>query len=378
MNRVIKFFILAVFIVILLLILVNSNKSSTIKVGFISNFSTEYSEVGVQGRNGALLAIDEINSKGGIKGKKLELITGNSEDSIEKTKKVVKDLISNDISVLLGPLISKMGSSVIDGTKGSNILVISPSVKSDNFSNIDDNFIMLNDTTYKEGRSLSNAIINRGDKRVALLWSSDNSPYTSGVIKGIKKGLLTKGIVPVIEYEISEVENHILLVNNLIKEKIDSVSIIARGDIVAEITQICYRVGFKPNFYSSEWSKTSMVLTHGGRSVEGMIIYDKLNYTYKNIPMVNFVNTFKSHFFSDPTTTAILSYDAVMLFYEAMLETNLDHALNKLKDVITSGRSFNGLIQDYSFNEFGDVVRSGENLFIIEDGNFVYYDLFFE
>ncbi len=72
--------------------------------------------------------------------------------------------------------------------------MISPSVKSESFSNIDDNFIMLNDTTFKEGRSLSNAIINRGDKRVALLWSRDNSPYTSGVIKGIKKDFQLRGL----------------------------------------------------------------------------------------------------------------------------------------------------------------------------------------
>ncbi|MGM0611741.1 MAG: ABC transporter substrate-binding protein, partial [Thermodesulfobacteriota bacterium] len=45
-----------------------------ILVGFSGPLTGKYSDLGVQGRNGVTLAIEEINAQGGLNGRKLELI----------------------------------------------------------------------------------------------------------------------------------------------------------------------------------------------------------------------------------------------------------------------------------------------------------------
>ena len=64
---------------ILLLILVFSLTLSAcsdapVKIGFSGTLKGKYSDLGVQGRNGALLAVEEINDAGGLDGRKLELL----------------------------------------------------------------------------------------------------------------------------------------------------------------------------------------------------------------------------------------------------------------------------------------------------------------
>ncbi len=44
------------------------------KIGFVGGLTGRYSDLGVSGRNGAMLAVEEINENGGIRGRKILLI----------------------------------------------------------------------------------------------------------------------------------------------------------------------------------------------------------------------------------------------------------------------------------------------------------------
>lgn len=83
--------IIALVIIILLVRGVAMKKSTTsnevIKIGAALGLTGESAEWGEVSKNGAMLAIDEINSKGGIHGKKLELV-------IEDTRSTSKDTLS--------------------------------------------------------------------------------------------------------------------------------------------------------------------------------------------------------------------------------------------------------------------------------------------
>jgi len=59
----------------------------SIKIGVILSETGPSSGIGIEERDGMLMAVDEINSRGGINGRPIELIIVNSESNPEKAKK---------------------------------------------------------------------------------------------------------------------------------------------------------------------------------------------------------------------------------------------------------------------------------------------------
>ncbi|MFH1350015.1 MAG: ABC transporter substrate-binding protein [Pseudomonadota bacterium] len=69
-----------------------AEKKEPIKIGAILSISGPGSHVGEEVRNGLLLAVDEINSWGGINGRKLALIIGDSETNPQQGQEVLKKI----------------------------------------------------------------------------------------------------------------------------------------------------------------------------------------------------------------------------------------------------------------------------------------------
>ena len=95
------------------MVMAQAKKASTkdpIKIGAIYDFAGGchmYSESGV---NGIKIALDEINGKGGILGRKLDLVVRDTEMKVDVAVREVKDLILREkVDFLLGPCSSGTG-----------------------------------------------------------------------------------------------------------------------------------------------------------------------------------------------------------------------------------------------------------------------------
>ena len=64
----------------------------TIKIGAILSLSGPGTDIGLEIREGMLLAIEEVNSRGGVNGRKIELVVGNSGTTPEEGKKAFKKI----------------------------------------------------------------------------------------------------------------------------------------------------------------------------------------------------------------------------------------------------------------------------------------------
>ncbi len=67
-----------------------------IKVGFVSIFSGRVAMLGETGLKGAQLAVDEYNAKGGVLGRKIEIIYRDSAGRIEEAVRIARDFVVKD------------------------------------------------------------------------------------------------------------------------------------------------------------------------------------------------------------------------------------------------------------------------------------------
>jgi branched-chain amino acid transport system substrate-binding protein len=103
---------------------------NTIKIGFPMPLSGPASVYGVPVIKGAEMAVQEINAKGGVLGRKLELLERDSKASADEAVRLARELIiKNNVDFLIGTLTSAEAPAVSTIAKENKIVFIAPTSK---------------------------------------------------------------------------------------------------------------------------------------------------------------------------------------------------------------------------------------------------------
>ena len=167
----------------------------TIKIGVIAPFKTSSGESLL---NAAKMATEDINAQGGIMGKKIELILGNTEYKPEKGAMGYNKLVLQDkCDVVFGTCSSGVAKSVMDQMARYKKLFISTGAASEALADLYNS----NREKYKywirvmhQSGDLSHAILDfiyglpvqkMGAKRIAIM--AENALWTRGMVKEAEK-----------------------------------------------------------------------------------------------------------------------------------------------------------------------------------------------
>ncbi|MBW1797231.1 MAG: ABC transporter substrate-binding protein, partial [Deltaproteobacteria bacterium] len=84
-----------------------------VKVGFVGGLTGRLSYLGTAGRNGVILAVEEINEAGGINGRPVELITRDDGHDPKVAVKVDRELIGEGVVAIIGHMTSSMSMAAL-------------------------------------------------------------------------------------------------------------------------------------------------------------------------------------------------------------------------------------------------------------------------
>src|SRR5262245_9456177 len=110
----------------------------TIKVGMPIPLSGPPALFGEPASKGAQMFVDELNAKGGVLGRKIELIVRDSKADANEAVRVARELILKDnVDFLVGTLTSAEGPAVSVVAKENKIVFIAPIPKTDQLTAAD-------------------------------------------------------------------------------------------------------------------------------------------------------------------------------------------------------------------------------------------------
>ncbi len=84
------------------------NRNNTIKIGFSGCLTGHLSDLGIGGRDAVILAVKEINAKGGVNGKKIKLIIKDDKNDPAAAVKADKELVSSGCIAIIGHMTSSI------------------------------------------------------------------------------------------------------------------------------------------------------------------------------------------------------------------------------------------------------------------------------
>ena len=172
----------------------STDGEKTLRLGLIGPMTGDYANYGTSTRDGAQIAVDEINEAGGVNGYTFKLDAQDSQGDPDSAVSAYGMLMDNGMDVSLGCVLSGEAQSVITAALEDGILIVTPtsSAKACIEGNPNAFRVCFNDPA--QGTASADYIADNGlATKVAVFYQSDID-YSAGLYETFAAEAAVKGI----------------------------------------------------------------------------------------------------------------------------------------------------------------------------------------
>lgn len=365
-NRMLAYHVL--FALLTTIILSCQKEQPLIKIGFVGNFTVDKTApLAIGARNGALLAVEDINTKGGIHGRKIELIVKDDLFDPETAVKVDQELIRGNVAAIVGHFHSNMSLAVLPTINQAKMVMVSPSSASNKLSGIDDYFFKISPPTKETSSLTATYALNNGIKRVTVLYDLVAWYYTEQKFQEFKEVFETMGgQIAAKTYKSKTGISFPDLAADLVESDPDAYFIIASHYDTAMVCQHLRKIDATRPIFITPYAYHQELIKNGGTAVEGVIMAHSFQKDNREPAFLAFRDSYLKRYKTTPGMWENNGYEAVYIVCQALSK---NPAPKELKETLLKGR-FQGLQGDIMFDRYGDNRRK-PILLTIKNGAFV-------
>lgn len=366
-------------VLVMMIVITSCLSPSPIRVGFAGELTGKQADLGVHGRNGVRLAVEDINAAGGIAGRPIELWVRDDLGTPEGARAADRDLIKAGVVAIIGHMTSGQTMAAISVINDAEVVLLSPTTSTYALSGLDDYFFRVNPDNLAEARILAQRVCGElGLSEVAGIYDVDNAAYTQTFWSAFVETCQALGQRAVAEVAFSAAEAPDLapLVSELKSHRPDVLLIMAAALDTALIAQQTRLQDCEVPLFATGWSHTEILLQNGGRAIEGMEMIMSFDSNHQvteaSVDSPSALQAFKTRyrqrFGQAPMFASAQAYEAMMVLAEALKETG--GKAQGLPDALSGIKHYKGLNTHLSIDAYGDVIRP-QFLVTIREGEFV-------
>lgn len=346
-----------------------SKDNSPIQLGFVGSLTGRTADLGIDGRNGLQLAIEQTNAAGGINGRPLNLIIKDDEASADRGKAVVGELIAAKVAAIFGPMTSNVAVATAPLATSANTLMIAGTVTTNALSGIDDQFFRVIASTTAHSATMAQYLFKQKNVRhTAVLVNLANRSYTESWANDYTTatGTLTGAKVTRIDYTSVEGISFEPFAKQLVASNPDAIILVTNAVDAAQVANQLVRLGSKAIHATSEWAGSGKLMDLGGANVEGFIVPQYIDLASTAPAFLKFREDYQKRFKQEPGFPALEIFDAATVVIHALREQQKEESL---KQTLLRLKSFATVQERIVFDAFGDV-HSPTFLTEIRDGRY--------
>ena len=330
-------------------------------------------------KNGAQIAVDEINAAGGINGKQIEYRFEDDQNDAEKSVNAYNTLKDWGMQMLVGTTTTAPCIAVAGKTASDNMFQITPSASAtDVLSSGNGNIFQVCFTDPNQGIASAQYIAeNKLAKKVGIIYDSSDV-YSSGIEEKFEAEAKDKGL-QIVSKAAFTADSKTDFGTQLQKAKDAGADLLFLPIYYQEASIILKQadtMGYKPKFFGVDGMDGILTVENfDTKLAEDVMLLTPFAADAKDKTVQNFVKTYKEKYKDTPNQFAADSYDAVYALKAAIEESKattdmsasdmcdaLKGAMTKIKmQGLTGGKD--GL----TWNESGEVTKSPKAV-IIKNG----------
>ncbi len=296
------------------------NDDSALLIGGIGALTGDYAVYGEAVRNGAQLAVDEINAAGGVNGLKLALDFQDSQGKPEAAVSAYGNLIDKGMVISLGGVMSGETASIVAEAKGDGIFILTPSGSAKACIEGNDNAFRLCFNDPQQGTISADYIAdNELAKKVAVFYQSDLD-YSVGLYETFKAECNKRGIEIVCEksFTDSNKTDFSTQINAIKEADADLVFIPLYADAAATFLTQAKAAELSKVFFGCDGIDGILTKISDKTIVEGLMMLTPYASDSTEPDVVAFVSKYKEKYNADPNQFAADGYDAIYVIKAAI------------------------------------------------------------
>lgn len=346
------------------------SSDATVKIGSASPLTGPQAHIGTDIRNGAQLAVDQLNAKGveiGGKKVKLELVAEDDQADPKTATLVAQKLVDSKVVAVVGHFNSGASIPASRIYSDAGIPQISPGSTNPKYTQqgFKTTFrVLANDL--QQGKVIGEfAVKNLDGKKVAII--DDRTAYGQGLADEVEKAVKASGgEVVAREYTTDKATDFLAILTN-IKGKAPAVVVFAGIDPQAgPMVKQMRSLGMDAKFLGGDGMQTPNFIKLAGEDAEGAMA------SIPGLPKdempggKEFLDQFKSKFNAEVELFAPFGYDAVHVFVDSMKRAGSTDPARFLPEI--GKTSIDGVIGPIAFDDKGDIKDGPITIFVVKSG----------
>lgn len=360
---------------------VDSSGLDPFVIGGIGPLTEDRAGYGLSVRNGAQIAVDEINATGGVNGFRLVLNFQDSKGDPKTAVSVYEKLLANDMKVLLGGVFSDETAALTPVAGEDGLLMVTPTASHTAAVGDSGNVFRICFEDSRLGMMAANFLIeNRIGERAAVVYADNTFGGKEQAESFLSVWEGRGGTADVYDASVEVVSDFSGVINQLLNTKVDVLYLgLAPEDSAAFLEAF-------------EWDGLTSPITVIGASglegiletsdapttLEGMYVTTSFSADDSSVLVQNFVSVYTEAYGMAPDRYAADAYDGVYAIAEAMKKAgitpeNVDNNDFNAKMISAMNRiEVKGVTGVMSWTTDGETTRPGA-VKVIRDGKYVTY-----
>ncbi len=315
------------------------------------------------------IAVDEVNQKGGIKGKLVEIVNGDDQAIPRDAITVARKLATTEgIYGVVGHFNSGCSIPASDIYEQSGVVMISPGSTNPMLTErgLKNVYRVVGRDERQGAIDAEFAVKTLGVKRVAIV--NDKTPYGQGLADYFRETVEAAGTKTVYFEGITTGDKDFRGI--LTKIKGLNPDLIFFGGVFVEsglMVSQARELGIEAAFMSGDGSKEQSFIDIVGKEAKNIYVSGPAQVNNEQ-----FLSAYKAKHNEAPGPFGPYSYDAARILLLAM-EQAPELTRTAVAAQVRNLKNFQGLAGPISFDSKGDVVKAPFDIFVIKDGLFVPY-----
>ena len=330
-------------------------------------------------KNGAQIAVDEINAAGGINGKQIEYRFEDDQNDAEKAVNAYNTLKDWGMQMLVGTTTTAPCIAVAGKTASDNVFQITPSASSpDVLSSGNGNVFQVCFTDPNQGIASAQYIAeNKLATKIGIIYDSSDV-YSSGIEEKFEAEAKTQGL-NIVSKAAFTADSKTDFGTQLQKAKDAGADLLFLPIYYQEASIILKQadtMGYKPKFFGVDGMDGILTVENfDTKLAEDVMLLTPFAADAKDKTVQNFVKTYKEKYKDTPNQFAADSYDAVYALKAAIEESKAttDMSASDMYDALKGAmtkikmKGLTGGEDGLTWNESGEVTKSPKAV-IIKNG----------
>lgn len=315
-----------------------SSDADTFKIGGIGPTTGDAAVYGIAVKNGAQLAVDEINEAGGINGKKIEYKFEDDQADAEKSVNAYNTLKDWGMQILVGSVTSTACTAVVEETHADNMFQLTPSATALESIQYDNAFRMCFSDPSQGVASADYIVDNKIAEKVAVIYNSSDV-YSSGIYQKFAEEAKTKGL-EIVAAEAFTADNKTDFSVQLQKAKASGADLVFLPIYYQEASLIlaqAQKMGYTPKYFGCDGMDGLLALEGFDTALaEGVMFLTPFTPDAEDDATQKFVSAYKEKFGETPIQFAADAYDCVYAIKEAAEKAKItpDMSISDLCDAM--------------------------------------------